>query len=614
MDETKDKLLDEIIAENELLEKAENRKKRRTSKKGPIIICACAAIAVVLAAAGLGLFPDQNQVEEEILPLDSVMEYPSVHFASYKLADGIPVTITATSVERDLSIYILDEDLQQVANVSFEVEATDEEGETVTFTDEEGSGKIYVEELEPGEYTLALMETGRFLVPEPLQVEVKDKVEAAVIENIDEQIVNAKNVDASSEDAAYGGSNIGQSEPPPPVLKDTVPFYESKVNITYKNKNVPVLVNGKQVYKPSLDGSGNLVYKNPPQPPPDPEPDPEPDPDPEPEPIDPTGSTVVLVSHFIIIKPESSDPPPWTPVTYKPVLDGQGFFTSAYTANGSDGSVITGWDKLSDMFVMTNTALTKVEKEEVKTYQGWQNIDGRRYYYLLNGKPVTGAQVIQGASYVFDGSGALQQKVKGIDISTYQSAINWSQARNSGIHFAMIRAGYRGYGSGILVEDDKFRIHAQGAQAAGVKVGVYYFSQAINEREAVEEASAAIAIARKYGISVGYPIAIDIEYSNSARNGRADGISGAQRTAVARAFCDTVRNAGFVPMIYASKSWFENPNFLNISQLSSYRIWLAHWTEQTSYKGRIDIWQYTSSGSVPGVSGRVDMNISYLGY
>jgi len=617
MDETKNELLDEIMAENELAEKAAMRKKRRGLKKSQIIVCAAAASAVVLAAIGLNAVAGQNQVQEEVFPLDSAIEYPTVHFAAYTMAEGIPLTLQATSVERDLSIYILDEDQQPVTNVGFEVEATDPEGESVIFTDEEGSGKIYIEDLEPGEYTLALQETGRFLVPEPVLVEVKDKLEAKVIANIDDQIVNAKNVDAASEDAAFGGSNIGQTEPPPPpAKKDTVPFYESKINSTYKDINVPVLVNGKQVYKPSLDGSGNLIYKNPPQPP---------APDPDPEPGDENGANAVLTS-YIVYKPanvmiKASAEQPWTPETFTPELDAQGFFTPSYTANGSNGTVITGWDNLSDMFVMTTTALTRPDKEEVKTYQGWQTIDGKAYYYKPDGKPVTGTQVIQGVEHNFDSNGVLQQpissgqKVRGVDISTYQSAINWSQARNNGgIHFAMIRAGYRGYGSGILVEDDKFRIHAQGAQAAGVKVGVYYFSQAINEREAVEEASAAIAIARKYGITVGYPIAIDIEYSNSSRNGRADGISGAQRTAVARAFCDTIRSAGYTPMIYASKSWFENPSFLNISQLSSYGIWLAHWTEQTSYKGRIDIWQYTSSGSVPGISGRVDMNISYLGY
>jgi len=631
MDETKNELLNEIITENELAEKAARRKKRRGLKKSQIIICAAAASAVVLAAYGLNLVTDQSQIPEEAVPLDAAIEYPAVHFASYKQAEGIPLTLTATSVERDLSIYILDEDLQPVTNVGFEVEATDPEGESVTFTDEEGSGKIYVEDLEPGEYTLALQETGRFLVPEPLQVEVKAKIEIKVIENIDEQIVNAKNVNAAAEDAAFSGSGTGQSEPPPAAPPatptDTVPFYESKVNVSYKNITVPVLANGKQVYKPALDSSGFLVYKNPPKPPPPPpDPDPEPPVDPDPPPGDNTEATAVQAGFFTVtrtsvMKLVSSDQPPvWTPVTYTPVLDAQGFFTSAYRANGSDGSVITGWDKLSDMFVMTTTAQTKPDKEEIKTLQGWQTVSGKTYYYRPDGTPVTGSHVIQGVNYSFDSNGVLQQnvpsqqKLTGVDISTYQSNINWTQARNSGIHFAMIRAGYRGYSSGILVEDDKFRIHAQGAQAAGVKVGLYYFTQAVNEREAVEEASAAIAIARKYGISVGYPIAIDIEYSNSARNGRADGISGAQRTAVARAFCDTVRSAGYVPMIYASKSWFENPSFLNISQLQSYGIWLAHWTTQTSYKGKIDMWQYTSSGSVPGISGRVDMNISYLGY
>jgi len=558
-----------------------NKKKNKTGKSA-VLVCVIAAIAVVGAGFGLNYISGQSEIRDTGVPLEASLDYPSVHFASYKLADGIPVTLAATSVERDISIVILDEDSQPVKNIAFEVLVTAPDGESRIFKDEEGAGKIYIEDLEPGEYMVALQQTGRLLVPEPIQIEVKAKVELAVIDNIAEKIVNARDVNAAEEDAAYGGKNIDQGPPPPP-LKDTIPFYESKVITTSKEVTVPLMGDdGNQVvkYKPELN-NGSLVYKDGP--------------------------------NIITPDPEGGDDIVTPKPVYTPVLDGNGWFTD-FSATSPDGPPISGMSDILNTFIVASEPQFTVGSEPVTTYQGWQTFDGKRYYYDLNGKPVTGSQVIQGASYIFDASGALQQLARGVDVSTWQNAINWTQVRNSGIHFAMIRAGYRGYGSGVLVEDDKFRIHAQGAQAAGLKVGLYYFSQAINEREAVEEASAAIAIARKYGINVGYPIAIDIEYSNSARNGRADGISGATRTAVARAFCDTIRSAGYTPMIYASKSWFENPAFLNISQLTSYKIWLAHWAESTNYKGKIDMWQYTSSGTVPGISGRVDMNISYLGY
>jgi len=566
------------------------KKKPRAPKTKVLLICVLAAAIVVGAGFGLNSMTGQNVIEEPGVPLGADATFTNVQFASYKQAEGIPVILKASSVERDLAIVILDEDLMPVTGVGFEVVVTDPEGRTATFTDEEGSGKIYLEDLEPGDYTVTLEKTGRFLPPEPIQIEVKTKVEASVIENIGDKIVNAKNVDATKEDAGYGGKNIGQTPPPPQT--DTVVYVESRT----EEKSVPRETTVTK-YEAVVDGNGNLIPKA----------------QPASSGVTPASST--LLSYYFIAYEQDQDPDPnpdpdpEPPETFTPDLD-DGYLVGA---TGSKGTKLPLGEVL-DKFENKPVVLTETVYDIVTTYYGWQTIEGRRYYYDSTGNFVTGSQVIQGAAYVFDSNGVLQQQLRGVDVSTWQAAINWGQVKNAGIHFAMIRAGYRGYGSGVLVEDDKFRIHAQGAQAAGLKVGLYYFSQAINEREAVEEASAAIAIARKHGISVGYPIAIDIEYSNGARNGRADNISGATRTAVAVAFCNTIASAGYTPMIYASKSWFENPGYLNIGQLGPYKIWLAHWTEQTNYKGKIDMWQYTSSGSVPGISGRVDMNISYLGY
>ena len=246
------------------------------------------------------------------------------------------------------------------------------------------------------------------------------------------------------------------------------------------------------------------------------------------------------------------------------------------------------------------------ETETKTTYYGWQTIDGATYYFDKNGKKVTGQQVIQGISYTFSSDGVRSGTI-GIDVSKYQKNINWSKIKNAGINFVIIRCGYRGYGSGVLVQDEMFVSHITGAKAAGLRVGIYFFSQAINEAEAVEEASMAISLAKKYGINM--PIAIDSEYANGGK-GRADGLSKSDRTKITRAFCDTVKNSGYTPMVYASKSWFSN--HLDVSKLSSYRIWVAHYAEKCGYTGNYHIWQNTDKGKVDGYSGYLDMNISSI--
>ena len=256
--------------------------------------------------------------------------------------------------------------------------------------------------------------------------------------------------------------------------------------------------------------------------------------------------------------------------------------------------------------VYDTTSAPVYETTTTVTYYGWQTIDGATYYFDKNGNKVTGQQVIEGVSYTFSSEGVRSGTI-GIDVSKYQPSVNWTKVKNAGINFVMIRCGYRGYGSGVLVEDPKFASHIQGAKAAGLRVGVYFFSQAINEAEAVEEASMAVALANRYGINM--PIAIDSEYAAGGR-GRADGLSKADRTKVTKAFCNTVQSAGHSAMIYASKSWLGS--HLDMSQLSGYKVWVAHYADKCGYTGTYHIWQNTSKGKVDGISGNVDMNISYI--
>ena len=243
-------------------------------------------------------------------------------------------------------------------------------------------------------------------------------------------------------------------------------------------------------------------------------------------------------------------------------------------------------------------------------YTGWQTINGKTYFYDKSGKPVTGTQIIQGVTYNFGSDGAIQTSVNGskfgIDISRHNGKIDWNAVKSSGVDYVIIRCGYRGSSSGALITDQNFQSNIKGATAAGLKVGIYVFSQAVNEVEAVKEASLAVSLAKGYKLT--YPIFIDTESSG----GRADKIDVATRTAVVNAFCQTVQSAGYQAGIYASKSWFETK--LSMGSVGNYRIWLAQYAAAPTYSGRYDMWQYSSKGTISGINGKVDLNLSYLSY
>ncbi len=249
-------------------------------------------------------------------------------------------------------------------------------------------------------------------------------------------------------------------------------------------------------------------------------------------------------------------------------------------------------------------------KEAAYKYTGWQTINGSVYYYDADGNVVKGTQVIQGATYNFDATtGVLvtSSGILGIDVSKWNGDIDWNAVKNSGVNYVIIRCGYRGSSTGALIEDPKFKANIKGASAAGLKVGIYFFTQAVNEVEAVEEASMVLSLISGYNIS--YPVFLDVEPSG----GRADSISTQTRTAVCNAFCQTIANSGYATGIYANKTWLTEK--ISTGSLgSSYKIWLAQYAAQPSYGGKYHLWQYSSKGSVNGIKGHVDMNLSYLGY
>lgn len=212
-----------------------------------------------------------------------------------------------------------------------------------------------------------------------------------------------------------------------------------------------------------------------------------------------------------------------------------------------------------------------------------------------------------------------KNQYKGIDVSQFNGNIDWKKVKQSGVDFVILRVGVRGYETGKIVFDTKFKENADKAISNGISIGAYFVTQATNYAEGKEEANQALAKIKESNVKIIYPIVVDIEWAGGeeGNKGRADYISVAQRTEAARGFCETIKNAGYTPMIYANKYWLTT--FLDMSKLSSFDVWLAHYvsgapTKTSDYKGKYVVWQYTSSGSVSGINGNVDIDISYKLY
>ncbi|MEG0071269.1 MAG: glycoside hydrolase family 25 protein [Raoultibacter sp.] len=196
---------------------------------------------------------------------------------------------------------------------------------------------------------------------------------------------------------------------------------------------------------------------------------------------------------------------------------------------------------------------------------------------------------------------------EGIDVSSHNQQIDWQAVAASGVDFAYIRAGYRGYTEGKIWEDEAFAYNIEGATNAGLDVGVYFFSQAITEQEAREEADWVIDAVGGYNLH--YPVAFDLE-ENGVKNERIAGLNRAEQTAIAQAFCNRVRERGFGAIIYGNNLWLDGHYDLE-ALIDNYDLWYADYANQPGQTYRFRMWQYTSSGEVPGVSGSVDRNLCF---
>jgi len=195
--------------------------------------------------------------------------------------------------------------------------------------------------------------------------------------------------------------------------------------------------------------------------------------------------------------------------------------------------------------------------------------------------------------------------VLGIDVSFWQGDIDWSKVKQAGVEFVMIRAGARGTETGDLFEDDYAQANYAGATAVGIKVGAYFFSQAVTPEEAVEEARYLLKIIRGWDIQM--PVVYDWEFVSA--DARTADMDPRTLTDCAKAFCKTVRDGGYRPMIYFNTN--QSFDMLYLAELKEYDFWLAQYDTVLRYPYKIDMWQYSETGSVPGIKGNVDINLYF---
>ena len=242
-------------------------------------------------------------------------------------------------------------------------------------------------------------------------------------------------------------------------------------------------------------------------------------------------------------------------------------------------------------------------------------LDSGRYYFLPLQEDLAFNTYVDDNFITGDGGFVSYQQEgttitkKGIDVSKYQGEIDWAAVKNDGVDYAIIRLGIRGYSEGGILEDEFFRQNIEGAIANGIPVGVYFFTQALNEEEALEEA--AFVIEKLQGYSLTYPVYLDIE-DVKKENCRTNVLTAAERTNNAKVFLEAIREAGYQPAIYGNMKTFLL--MLDLSALEQYDKWFAGYTLPIYYPYEYKMLQYSEKGRVAGISGQVDVNICFKDY
>ena len=199
----------------------------------------------------------------------------------------------------------------------------------------------------------------------------------------------------------------------------------------------------------------------------------------------------------------------------------------------------------------------------------------------------------------------------GADISKQTGNVNFASLKAAGVDYVMIRLGGRGYSTGQITLDENFKQNIEGAIAEGLDIGVYFYSQAISQDEANEEANFVVQNLEPYRAHIKYPVAFDMEFVANDES-RIDGLSTEDRTKIATSFLEGVKVAGYVPMVYGDKEWLIKE--IDLAKLQDYDVWLAQEADMPDYPYRYAMWQYSTTGVLNGIKGDANLNICFIGY
>lgn len=212
-------------------------------------------------------------------------------------------------------------------------------------------------------------------------------------------------------------------------------------------------------------------------------------------------------------------------------------------------------------------------------------------------------QVTEDGEYYYMRDGTIVSQ-KGIDVSKYQGDIDWKKVAGDGVTYAFVRVGCRGYGGkGTLIKDEKFHQNVKGALEQGIEVGAYFFTQAVTEQEALEEAE--LVIKELEGYDITYPVAIDVEHVKNDK-ARQDALTAEERTALCRIFCEKIKEAGYIPMIYGDNATFTE--LLLTDELAEYDFWICETDGKQTFPYAFAVWQYSHEGKIDGIKN--DTNVS----
>ncbi len=265
----------------------------------------------------------------------------------------------------------------------------------------------------------------------------------------------------------------------------------------------------------------------------------------------------------------------------------------------SNGYAVTGWQQIKNkwyLFDQNGIMLT-----------GWQKVGNYWYYMYKNGEMLTGWQKTDTGFSYLDPDGkwikdaAYEDSfIFGIDVSKWQGDINWQALKDEGVSFAFVRVGH-----GDHTIDPKFHANMKGAEKAGIPVGVYYYSEAVNETQALRDAQFVIRSLDSYLVS--YPVVIDVEDS-----GTQGSLSKQQLGKITKTFCDEIEAAGYTPMLYCNESWYKNK--IDTSLIPNVYKWVARWSNKYDTDIKRDVWQAGETGKLNGIDGYVDIDFALVDF